>query len=71
MPFSLCLLSNTGSVEPLSFGPGLDAFSDCRAPSHMRNKGKTRMFPRAEMAASITREEGLGSELSANRPQRD
>lgn len=71
MPFSLCLLSDTGSLKPLSFGPGLDAFSDCIAPSHMRNKVKTRMFPRAEMAASITREEGLGSDLSANVPQRD
>lgn len=60
MSFSLCLLSDTRSLEPLSFGPGLDAFSDCIAPSHMRNKIKIRTFPRAEMAASITREEAWG-----------
>lgn len=55
-PSALVFLVTQGVLGPLSFSTGLDTFSDYIASSQMRNEVRTRMFPRAEMAASVTGE---------------
>ena len=55
-PLAFVFLVTPGVRGPLSFSTGLGTLSDYKASSQMRNEVRTRVFPRAEMAASVTGE---------------